>query len=66
MSSAALAIENCGPNYKAVFAKPKHEDGQTAYHSSYPRNVDSKSKFKIIINSIFYFFFKFSIFYLNY
>lgn len=44
-SSAALAIEECGPNYKAVFAKPKHDDGQPTYSSSYPRHIDSKSKY---------------------
>ncbi|XP_050542986.1 RNA-binding protein 45 isoform X2 [Daktulosphaira vitifoliae] len=38
-SSAALAIENCGSNYKAVFAKPKHEDAPT----NYSRHSESKS-----------------------
>ncbi|CAI6343352.1 unnamed protein product [Macrosiphum euphorbiae] len=42
-SSAALAIEECGPNYKAVFAKPKHDDGPSVYPPSYPRHVDSKN-----------------------
>lgn len=44
-SSAALAMENCGPNYKAVFAKPKHEDAPT----SFSRHSESKSSYMIII-----------------
>lgn len=51
-SSAALAIEECGPNYKAVFAKPKHDDGPSVYSSSYARHIDSKSNYNIIIYSI--------------
>lgn len=42
-SSAALAIEECGPNYKAVFAKPKHDDGPSVYSSSFSRHVESSS-----------------------
>ncbi|XP_050419599.1 RNA-binding protein 45 isoform X2 [Adelges cooleyi] len=43
-SSAALAIEQCGSNYKAVFAKPKHEDGPSAYPTqTYNRHSDSKT-----------------------
>ncbi|XP_025408459.1 RNA-binding protein 45 [Sipha flava] len=42
-SSAALAIEECGPNYKAVFAKPKHDDGPSVYPQSYSRHIDSKN-----------------------
>jgi len=51
-SAAALAIEECGPNYKAVFAKPKHDDGPSAYPPSYTRHVDSKSNFNTIVDNI--------------
>jgi len=53
-SSAALAIEECGPNYKAVFAKPKYDDGPTLHPQSYARHIDSKSN-NIIINILFNF-----------
>lgn len=51
-SSAALAIEECGPNYKAVFAKPKHDDGPSGYPPSYTRHGDSKSNFYIVVYNI--------------
>lgn len=63
-SSAALAIEECGPNYKAVFAKPKHDDGPSTYPTSYPRHVDSKSNF-CNINKKKKFVIRFSIFFIK-